>query len=179
MKNIDEAHNRQMTEAYGIVSAGDDRARAGIAAAICFRRKDRELEFLLVRTKGGDKWTFPKGHVEPGERQWESAAREAREEAGASGTVEEVPLTDYAYPGLSADGKSSVARAVRAYLLEVTSVLEPAEPLRTPRWCSTREARELLAEGGREPRYVAEHHRVIDLAVSALVTTSPVSPAGR
>jgi hypothetical protein len=30
-------------------------------AAVCFRRTGAAVEFLLVNTNGGNKWTFPKG----------------------------------------------------------------------------------------------------------------------
>ena len=36
---------------------------------------------LLLRYKGGG-WTFPKGHIEAGERDEEAAVREVREETG-------------------------------------------------------------------------------------------------
>jgi len=31
-------------------------------AAVCFRRRGTAVEFLLVNTNGGNKWTFPKDH---------------------------------------------------------------------------------------------------------------------
>jgi len=33
-------------------------------AAICYRRQGATVEFLLVNTNGGNKWTFPKGSPE-------------------------------------------------------------------------------------------------------------------
>jgi len=30
-------------------------------AAICYRRRGTAVEFFLVNTNGGNKWTFPKG----------------------------------------------------------------------------------------------------------------------
>src|SRR3989442_933244 len=68
------------------------------AAAICFRRTEGGIELLLVRTKNGRGWTFPKGHVEPGETPAGAAAREAREEAGVRGRVATGPFTRYRYP---------------------------------------------------------------------------------
>lgn len=54
--------------------------------AIVFRpapqdRPDRTLEILLVRY-GHDHWGFPKGRMEPGETEEETAIREVREETG-------------------------------------------------------------------------------------------------
>ena len=33
-------------------------------AAVCYRRRGPSIEFLLVNTNGGNKWTFPKGDPE-------------------------------------------------------------------------------------------------------------------
>ncbi len=30
-------------------------------AAICYRRRGKAIELLLVNNNGGNKWTFPKG----------------------------------------------------------------------------------------------------------------------
>src|ERR1039458_5219772 len=57
-------------------------------AAICYRRRGTAVEFLLVNTNGGNKWTFPKGSTEPRLSHSQAAEREAAEEAGAIGTIE-------------------------------------------------------------------------------------------
>ena len=51
-------------------------------AAVCFRRRGPVVEFLLVNTNGGNKWTFPKGCVDAHLSHSQSAEREAAEEAG-------------------------------------------------------------------------------------------------
>src|SRR5205814_10537639 len=52
-------------------------------AAICYRRRGSAIEFLLVNTNGGNKWTFPKGSTDPRLSHSQAAEREAAEEAGA------------------------------------------------------------------------------------------------
>lgn len=37
-------------------------------------------EYLLLRSRTGGHWSFPKGHVEAGESDWQAALRELREE---------------------------------------------------------------------------------------------------
>jgi 8-oxo-dGTP pyrophosphatase MutT (NUDIX family) len=68
-------------------------------AAVCYRvRNDAHngtIEFLLVRTRGGGRWTFPKGSAEPGLTQAQAAALEAFEEAGVHGRIEEASFARY------------------------------------------------------------------------------------
>src|SRR5215470_8372999 len=63
-------------------------------AAVCYRIRDENIEFLLVRT-GGGRWTFPKGGVEPGLTHAQAAALEAFEEAGVHGRIEEISFARY------------------------------------------------------------------------------------
>src|ERR1017187_7231771 len=63
-------------------------------AAVCYRLKGDEPEFLLVRTRGG-RWTFPKGGVDSDATHAEAAAREAYEEAGVKGRIEHEPFHSY------------------------------------------------------------------------------------
>lgn len=52
--------------------------------AIIFRKKSGNTEFLLVKNKRGGNWGFPKGHVELGEDEYDTAKREVLEETGLS-----------------------------------------------------------------------------------------------
>ncbi len=49
--------------------------------AVVFTRKNEEIFYLLVRQLGGF-YSFPKGHMEAGETEIETAAREIYEETG-------------------------------------------------------------------------------------------------
>lgn len=138
---------------------------APVVAAICYRRRNGKIEFLLVRAKGGNSWTFPKGHVEkaPSEPPWEAAQREADEEAGVGGAIETEPFTSYAY------GKSNAREdVVAAYLMSVESERKPDEPERKPQWFSPERAIEMLAAGGREEKHMREHERVVRAALARL-----------
>src|SRR5260221_14759004 len=64
-------------------------------AAVCYRRRNSHLEFLLVNTNGGGKRTFPKGMPEANMSHSQAAEREAHEKAGASGTIETPPFHNY------------------------------------------------------------------------------------
>jgi 8-oxo-dGTP pyrophosphatase MutT (NUDIX family) len=62
-------------------------------AAVCYRvNREREVEFLLVRTARG-RWTFPKGGVDGDATAAAAAAREAFEEAGVRGRIEQSSFT--------------------------------------------------------------------------------------
>ena len=146
--------------------------KSKVVAAICYRRHGNAIEFLLVRTKGGKKWTFPKGHVKKGERSVDAAAREACEEAGVIGHIVDGALDRYRYPSTR---ESSGYDEVEAYILEVQKQHDPEEPFRAPTWFKFREARRKLAEGRGESRYVGEHERVLTSALRT-VTGGSLSP---
>lgn len=50
--------------------------------AVIFRRRSGNIEFLLIKNKKGGNWGFPKGHVENGESEIDTAQREVFEETG-------------------------------------------------------------------------------------------------
>ncbi|XP_063435319.1 bis(5'-nucleosyl)-tetraphosphatase [asymmetrical]-like [Mytilus trossulus] len=64
-----------MASAGGLVAAG----------LIIFRKIQSNIEYLLLQTSYGQHhWTPPKGHVDPGESELQTAIRETEEEAGLS-----------------------------------------------------------------------------------------------
>ncbi|KAG0712521.1 Bis(5'-nucleosyl)-tetraphosphatase [asymmetrical] [Chionoecetes opilio] len=53
------------------------------AGLIIFRRAASGVEYLLLQSSRKEAhWTPPKGHVDPGENDWQAAFRETEEEAG-------------------------------------------------------------------------------------------------
>ena len=55
--------------------------------ALVFRRASQGLEVLLLKHRAGH-WDFPKGHVEAGESEQETALREVLEESGLTVKLE-------------------------------------------------------------------------------------------
>jgi 8-oxo-dGTP pyrophosphatase MutT (NUDIX family) len=134
------------------------------AAAVCWKCRDGEVQFLLVRTSGGDRWTFPKGGIEAGESSARAAEEEAGEEAGARGTVDEELLDTYV------PSSEEEAEPVRAHLLNVEEQGQPRKKergFRHPEWFSAEKAIEALAEK-RDERYAQEHRRLIEAALGRL-----------
>jgi len=136
--------------------------RTKVAAAVPVRRRAAGgLEFLLVRTSSGGRWTFPKGTVERGESMSEAAAREAGEEAGVTGRVGSEPLGIYRYAP-SRHGFDDVT----AFLLEVERDGLRAETGREPTWLGFEAARSRLVQG-RDPGYGEPMERILRAAEHA------------
>lgn len=56
--------------------------REPTAGGIVFRRNPKGVVEILLIQDAKDRWTIPKGHIEPGEQARETAGREIREETG-------------------------------------------------------------------------------------------------
>jgi phosphohistidine phosphatase len=65
------------------------------SAALAYRSSGADLEVLLITSRKGKRWVFPKGIVEPGLTPQQSAAKEAWEEAGIEGEVSSASLGRY------------------------------------------------------------------------------------
>lgn len=50
--------------------------------AVIFHRSGGTIKYLLVKNRNGRCWSFPKGHIEKGESEKQTAAREIKEETG-------------------------------------------------------------------------------------------------
>jgi 8-oxo-dGTP pyrophosphatase MutT (NUDIX family) len=137
-------------------------------AAICYRRRGGAVEFLLVNTNGGNKWTFPKGSPEPRLSHSQAAEREAAEEAGAVGTIEPRHFHLYIHSkGVFWQPGGVQEFVVKAFLMEIHEMRQPDEPMRRPTWFSAEDARLRLAKG-REVKYAHELEAVIDRALERI-----------
>lgn len=57
--------------------------------ALVYRKKPDGIDLLLLRHRYGGHWSFPKGHVEEGENEVQTALREVKEETGLSIELQE------------------------------------------------------------------------------------------
>jgi 8-oxo-dGTP pyrophosphatase MutT (NUDIX family) len=147
-------------------------------AAVCYRRRGASIEFLLVHTNGGNKWTFPKGAPEPGLSHSQAAEQEAWEEAGAQGHIEPRHFHLYVHSkGVFWKPPGVQEYAVKAFLMEVEHAGHPQEEARHPTWFSPEDAKKTLAKG-REVKYARELQAVVDRALAVTgVNSSAGTPA--
>jgi 8-oxo-dGTP pyrophosphatase MutT (NUDIX family) len=137
-------------------------------AAVCYRRRGPSIEFLLVNTNGGGKWTFPKGDPESDLSHGQAAEREAHEEAGVRGRIDSRHFCLYIHSkGVFWKPPGVREYVIKAFLLEVERTEEPHEESRTPTWFGPEEARKILAKG-RELKYARELQAVVDRALEKI-----------
>jgi 8-oxo-dGTP pyrophosphatase MutT (NUDIX family) len=137
-------------------------------AAVCYRKGGTGVEFLLVNTNGGNKWTFPKGGTDARLSHSQAAEREAAEEAGALGTIEPRHFHLYIHSkGVFWQPGGVQEFVVKAFLMEVHELRRADEPQRKPTWFSPEEARQRLSKG-REVKYARELEAVIDRALERI-----------
>jgi 8-oxo-dGTP pyrophosphatase MutT (NUDIX family) len=135
-------------------------------AAVCYRIRGGELQFLLVRTKNGH-WTFPKGGVDRDATHAHAAAREAYEEAGVRGSVELAPFISYKHCKPRWMSSPSRVVVVHAHLCEVVQLVKPVEQYRDPQWFNAEKAKRRLQKF-RTSEFASELVSVIDRATERL-----------
>ena len=104
------------------------------------------IEVLLVTSRETQRWVIPKGWPWPDHTDWDSAAGEAREEAGVTGNIEHVSFGIYDYGKRHPQGITQLS--VDVFLLWVKDELDdwPEKAERTRSWFSLRQAAESVEE---------------------------------
>ncbi len=105
-----------------------------------YRKKNGELQVLLITSMKGKKWILPKGYIEFNLSPFESAKKEAYEEAGVIGTNETVELGTFRI-------KNSIGVCdIKIFSMEVIEVLDdyPEKDLRKRKWLPVKEAAETI-----------------------------------
>ena len=54
---------------------------------IVYRKQNDIIELLLIKHRTGGQWSFPKGHMEQGESETQTALREVWEETGVKASI--------------------------------------------------------------------------------------------
>jgi len=131
------------------------------AAALCFRLEDEGPKTLLISTRGTGRWIIPKGWLIDGLSGSESAAREAWEEAGVSGSCAERNIGHFSFVKRR-KGVGQVMCRASVFPLQVRSLSDdfPEAGQRRREWFSLEDAAE----------------RVSDRDLSALIRNFTASP---
>lgn len=110
------------------------------SCVIPYRINQGELEILLITSIKKKKWIFPKGYIEFNFTAFESAKKEAYEEAGVIGENETVELGSFILK------KKQGISLVRVFSMEVTKELQdyPEKEIRKRKWFTSNEAIEKL-----------------------------------
>lgn len=75
-------------------------------------------EVVLIATHDGERWSLPKGHIEPQERPEEAAVREVLEEAGVQArVVAPLDTVDYWYRWKGPEGDMLIHKYVHFFLM--------------------------------------------------------------
>lgn len=108
------------------------------SCVIPYRISDGNVELLLITSIKKQKWIFPKGLIEFNLSAFESAKKEAYEEAGVVGENETVELGSFELK------KKNRLSHVKIFSMEVTKELKdyPEKNLRKRKWFSVKEALE-------------------------------------
>jgi 8-oxo-dGTP pyrophosphatase MutT (NUDIX family) len=106
------------------------------SGVIPYRKSKDGLEVLLITSLKKKKWIIPKGYIEYNLTPFESAKKEALEEAGIIGANETVEL------GFFENNKSIGLCHTKVYALEVIEELNeyPEKALRKRKWFTIKEA---------------------------------------
>lgn len=114
------------------------------SGVIPYRKKNKTVEVLIITSRNGKKWIFPKGIIEPDLTSEESAAKEAYEEAGVEGKIYPQMVGAYTY------SKWGEKCRVQLFLMKVKKILNkwPESSFRNRKWVTYEEAQELVQPAG-------------------------------
>ena len=115
--------------------------------ALCLQAETGSV--LLVTSRGTGRWIIPKGWPMDGRSVGGAALREAWEEAGVRGEVEETAFGRYSYDKKLTKGLSAPVE-VQVHLVRVEGLDKnfPERKQRQRRWFTPAEAAELVDEAG-------------------------------
>ena len=137
-------HQGQIAEAVHFVEQYFDSIIDSVYRKSCgvipYRLRGGKLEYLLLLQRGSRTWSFPKGHMEAGEEEQDTAIRELREETGLAARLDPSFREVITYPVSQYSQKDVVL-----FLGQVTGDIQeaPGEIIRH-RWVSAQEAKKLL-----------------------------------
>lgn len=118
------------------------------AGGVAYRRTRGSLEIAIVAVRPSRRWQLPKGIIDPGETEQQTAVREVREEAGIDcAPVEKIETVEYWYFGDKKGERVRYHKFVHFFLLKYLSgdTENHDHEIDEARWVSIDEAVDLLA----------------------------------
>lgn len=115
------------------------------AGGVVYRSDGAKLYFVSI-LDAYDKWTFPKGHVEPGEKLETAAEREIKEETGLKNLELVAPLGEFEIT-VKRPSTKPVPKTVTYFLFKTTDtelVVPQTTELKDAKWLTVAEAKEIL-----------------------------------
>jgi 8-oxo-dGTP pyrophosphatase MutT (NUDIX family) len=133
---------REIFQVWRRRSASASASKVRQSGAMPYCVIDGRIVFLLVTTRRTGRWIFPKGGIVQDMTPWDSAAKEALEEAGVSGTIGTTPIGTY----YTSDKGQIVP--VDLYPLEVEQQFDSWKEMdqRLRHWALPAEAQRLIAD---------------------------------
>ena len=116
-------------------------------AALPFRLEGRQVQILLITSRGTRRWVIPKGWPMRGLKPQEAAATEAAEEAGVVGEIDPRPLGSYRYEKqFKADRTAAVQVIVFPFRVRAQAEDWKEQHQRQSAWFPYQKAAGLVAE---------------------------------
>lgn len=106
------------------------------SGVLAYRRRGERLQVLLITSKDSGRWVPPKGHIAPGLSPRQSAGKEAYEEAGVEGVIDQQPIGHYHYRKTDEKGGRYCRVELYAMRVERLSGGWPEKKLRSRKWMS-------------------------------------------
>lgn len=134
--------------------------------ALVIRKNGEQYDLVLLRHRFGGHWSFPKGHVEAGETERQTALREVKEETGLS-----IRLYDGFRESVEYFPQAGVKKQVVYFLGEALGdeLIRQEEEISELRWAPLLEAGDLVT--------FANDKRLIRLAKKRLgILEEPAGP---
>lgn len=126
------------------------------SGALPYSIVDDRVVFLLITSRRTGRWIFPKGSISAGMTPWDSAAKEAMEEAGVTGEIGTNPIGSYR------NSDKGVMVDIDLYPLRVETQLDHWQEMdqRLRHWALLAETKRLLADRSLARLAEALHRRL-------------------
>lgn len=119
-----------------VVIDGVVRAAGGIVT----RTNGSDLEVVVIHRPRRSDWSFPKGHLDPGETDLVAARREVGEETG----LDVRPVRELGEVNYEVDGRPKGVRFWEFRAVDVDAPFAPDDEVDDARWVNVRTAHDLL-----------------------------------